>query len=160
MPGVSPKFSFAVAQHRAGNYRQAESIYCEVLARDPRGRDPNHADALHLLGLIASEAGQHDAAAALIVKAIRIRGPEPVFCANLGVALSRQGKLDEAVACYRQALHGAPNDAKTYARLGRALMSQGHPEKAAEAFRASARLDPDEAEAHFELGNTLHASGE
>ncbi len=117
MPGVSPKFSLAVAQHKAGNYRQAESIYRQLLAGDPR--DPNPADALHLLGLIASESGQHEAAAALIVKAIHLRGPEPVYCSNLGVALSRQGKQDEAIACYRQALRGRPGDAKTHACLGR-----------------------------------------
>ncbi len=160
MPGVSPKFSFAVAQHKAGNFQQAESIYREMLVQDPQGRDPNHADALHLLGLIASESGQHDAAAALIVRAIQMHGPKAVYCSNLGVALGRQGKLDEAVACYRQALQAAPEDAKTYARLGRTLMSQGHLEQAAEAFRASARFEPEAAETHFELGNTLHAAGQ
>ena len=158
MPGVSPKFSLAVAQHKAGNYRQAESIYRQLLAGDPR--DPNRADALHLLGLIASEAGQHEAAAALIVKAIHLRGPEPVYCSNLGVALSRQGKQEEAIACYRQALRMLPGDAKTHARLGRSLMSQGRLQQAAEAFRDSARLAPDAAETHFDLGNTLHAAGQ
>ena len=75
MPGVSPKFSLAVAQHQAGNYRQAERIYRQLLAGDPG--DPHRADALHLLGLIASEAGQHEAAAALIVKAIHLHENSP-----------------------------------------------------------------------------------
>ena len=56
MPGVYSKFSFAVAQHRAGNFQQAESIYRALIAADPGGRDPYHADALHLLGsLIQSD---------------------------------------------------------------------------------------------------------
>ena len=75
MPGVYPKFSYAVAQHRAGNFQQAECIYRAVIAADPGGRDPHHADALHLLGLIASETGQHQAATALIVQAIQVGGP-------------------------------------------------------------------------------------
>jgi len=37
MPGVSPRFAFAVAQHRSGNYQQAESVYRELLAGDPHG---------------------------------------------------------------------------------------------------------------------------
>src|SRR5258706_4623347 len=160
MPGVSPKFAFAVAQHRSGNYHQAESIYRDMLTHDPYGKDPNHADALHLLGLISSEAGQHVTAAALIVRAIQMQGPKPVYCSNMGVALSRQGKLDEAIACYKQALRAAPGDANTYARLGRTLLSLGRLDQAAEAFRASARLAPDAAETHFELGNTLHAAGQ
>jgi Flp pilus assembly protein TadD len=65
MPVVSPKFLFAVAQHQSGALASAEAIYREVIAADP-----NHPDALHLLGLIASEAGRHETAAALIVKAI------------------------------------------------------------------------------------------
>src|SRR3954471_23471761 len=96
MPGVSSKFAFAVAQHRSGNFQQAEAIYRDLVARDPHARDPNHADALHLLGLIASEGGSHGAAAALIVRAIHLQGPKAVYCSNLGVALSRQGKPDEA----------------------------------------------------------------
>jgi len=158
MPVVSPNFSLAVAQHRAGNLGQAEIIYREVIARDPDRNDPHHADALHLLGLIASEAGCHEAAGELIARAIGLGGPAPVYCVNLGIALSRQGKLSEAIACFRQALKGNP-DGKTYARLGGALLAQGSPHEAAEAFRSSLRLDPGQAEAHFELGNALHATG-
>ena len=159
MPVVSQRFSYAVAQHQAGNFAKAETIYREVIARDPRGADPHHADALHLLGLIASETGRHEAASALIVRAIEAGGPAPVYCVNLGIALSRQGKISQAVACYRQALQSSPFDAKTHARLGSALLAQRRLQEAAEAFRASARLAPAEAETHFELGNALHAMG-
>ncbi len=68
----------------------------------------NHPDALHLLGLIASDAGRHETAAALIVRAIEVGGPKPLFCANLGVALTRQGKTGQAIACYKQALRETP----------------------------------------------------
>jgi tetratricopeptide (TPR) repeat protein len=159
MPVVSPKFSSAVAQHRAGNFGQAEAMYREVIACDPNGIDPHHADALHLLGLIASEAGYHEAASALIASAIRLGGPAAVYCANLGIALGRQGKLSQAIACFRQALKGNPSDGKTYARLGSALLRQGQLREAADAFRSSLRLDPGQAETHFELGNALHAIG-
>src|SRR5579863_420213 len=137
MPGVSHSFSYAVAQHKAGNLSLAESVYREVISRDPDRGDPHHSDALHLLGLIASEGGDDAAAVALIVRAIETGGPAPVYCSNLGVALSRQGKLDQAVACYRQALKGAPEDIKTQLRLGRTLLSQGRPEDAADVFRAA-----------------------
>jgi tetratricopeptide (TPR) repeat protein len=159
MPVVSQRLSYAVAQHQAGNLAKAEAIYRELIARAPRGPDPHHADALHLLGLIASEAGRHEAASALIVRAIEAGGPSPVYCVSLGIALSRQGKIGHAVACYRQALQSSPLDGKTYALLGSALLAQHRLQEAAEAFRASARLAPAEAETHFELGNTLHAMG-
>jgi tetratricopeptide (TPR) repeat protein len=157
MPVVSPKFSFAVDQHRAGNLGQAEALYREVIACDPNAKDPHHADALHLLGLIASEAGYHEAASALIVRAIEIGGPAPLYCVNLGIALGRQGKFSEAAACFRQALEANPGDGKTHARLGSALLAQGRLREAAESFRSSLRSDPRVAETHFELGNALHA---
>ena len=159
MPGVYSKFAFAVAQHRAGNFQEAESIYRAVIAADPGGRDPHHADALHLLGVIASEAGQHQAATALIVRAIQVGGPSAMYCSNLGVALSRQGRPDQAVACFRQALQADSADARTHSRLGQALLSQGRWEEAVESFLASTKLAPAAAQSHFELGNALHALG-
>jgi tetratricopeptide (TPR) repeat protein len=159
MPDVSPRFSFAVAQHRAGNFGQAEAIYREIIERDPKGTDPRHADALHLLGLIAFEGGFHQVAGALIAAAIEIGGPAPMYCANLGIAFGRQGKLNEAIACFRQALKGNPNDGNINARLGSALLAQGRPREAAEAFRLSLRFQPGSALTHFELGNALHATG-
>lgn len=160
MPVVSPRFSAAIAQHQAGNYAQAEKVYRELIAGDPDRADPHHADALHLLGLIASEVGRHNTAAALIARAIELAGPAPVYCANLGIALFRQGKVRQAIACYRQALKGNASDAVTYARLGGALLRQGRLPEAAEALRASARLAPEDANTRFELGNALHAMGD
>lgn len=154
MPGVQSDFAQALARHRAGELQQAEAIYRAVLARDPQ-----HADALHLLGLIASENGNHDTAAALIVRAIQLQGPEPVYCSNLGVALSREGKFDQAIACYRQALRGNPSDAETWARLGRAEFGLGHFDDATDAYERSIGQAPGEAEVHYELATVFRARG-
>jgi tetratricopeptide (TPR) repeat protein len=154
MPGVQSDFAQALARHRAGELQKAEDIYRAVLARNPQ-----HADALHLLGLIASENGNHQTAAALIVRAIQLQGPEPVYCANLGVALSREGKFEQAIACYRQALRGNPSDAETWARLGRAQLGLGYFEAATEAFERSLCHAPEEAEVHYELATVFRARG-
>jgi len=66
----------ALAHHRAGRFQDAEVIYRQILAADP-----NYPDALHLLGLIAQEAGRHDAALDLIGRAIA-RRPEPARSAK------------------------------------------------------------------------------
>lgn len=154
MPAVCSDFAQGLARHRAGELKQAESIYRAVLARDP-----GHADALHLLGLIASENGNHQTAAALIVRAIQLKGPEPVYCANLGVALSREGKSAQAIACYRQALRGNPSDAETWARLGRAEFGLGNFESATDAFERSIDRTPGDAEVRYELATAFRARG-
>ena len=56
----------ALAKHQSGALVQARALYTRILERHPE-----HADALHFLGLIAHETGQQAAAAAeLIRKAI------------------------------------------------------------------------------------------
>ncbi len=55
----------ALAKHQSGALVQARALYTRILERHPE-----HADALHFLGLIAHETGQQAAAAELIRKAI------------------------------------------------------------------------------------------
>ena len=110
-----------------------------------------------MLGLIASDAEQHDAAAILIAHAIRIQGNVPLYCANLGLVLSRQGKLPQALACFRQALASKPNDAVTLAHAGRCLSRMGRFDEAIIALGTSLSLVSNAPTFH-ELGNALIAA--
>lgn len=53
----------ALAKHESGVLGEARAFYTRILERDPE-----HADAMHFLGLIADETGQQAAAAELIRK--------------------------------------------------------------------------------------------
>ncbi|MEO7145607.1 MAG: tetratricopeptide repeat protein [Bryobacteraceae bacterium] len=154
MRNVSSDFAQALLRHRSGELQQAAAIYRAVLEREP-----HHADALHLLGVIASENGEHRIATALIVRAIQIRGPEPVYCANLGVALSRDKQFESAAVCYQQALRGNPSDAQTWARLGRAWLGVGNVEGATGALERSLQLAPGHADVHYELAVIFRTRG-
>ena len=54
-------FDYAIDLHRHGRLPKAAQIYREVLQSEP-----NHPGALHLLGVICHQRGDHDAAIALI----------------------------------------------------------------------------------------------
>lgn len=127
MPALKHLFSTAVRHHRTGNSGRAEKLSRRVL-----DKSPGHAGAIHLLGVIACEAGNYDLAAALIGRAIQIRGPEHGLCTDLGRILSRTGKHRQAIACYRQALDSGASRETVSGLLGRA---------------------------HFDLGNELHQAG-
>ena len=99
---------------------EAERLYRQVLAVDPR-----NADSLHLLGGLAYQLGRHDLAVDAISKAIAINAKAPEYHSNLGLTLKAQGKLDEAVACYRQALVLKPDYAEAHNNLALLLMVQG-----------------------------------
>jgi protein O-GlcNAc transferase len=74
----------AMALHQAGRFAEAAALYRLIL-----GRDPNHADSLHLLGLITAEQDDPQAGIALIRRAMAIDPNRAVHHHSLGHA-SRQ----------------------------------------------------------------------
>ena len=131
--------------HQAARLAQAEVCYRRVLATEPE-----HPDALHLLGLLAQQVGRYDQAVELIGRALKRNG-HPVYFSNLGVVLNDQGKLEEAIAAYRQAIRIKPDFAEAYSNLGNSLNDQGKVDEAIAAYRQAISIRPDFPEAHSNL---------
>jgi tetratricopeptide (TPR) repeat protein len=140
--------------HQTGLLAQAEDCYRQVLAVQP-----NHADALHLLGLLAHQGGRLDAAIELIRLALQQYDQNPVFCANLAVVLRDGGKVDEAVAEARKAVELQPEFADAYCVLGAALRDQGKLGESIAASRLAIRHNPQCADAYSNLGAALRDQG-
>ena len=140
--------------HRAGRLAEAETFYRRVLAAQP-----DHADALHLLGVIAHQTGRHDLAVELISQAIKQNPQNATYFCNLGVALKQQGKLDAAVSAYHQAIGIKPDYAEAYSNLGAALHGQGKLDEAVATDRQAIQIKPDFAEAYSNLGAALRDQG-
>ena len=151
---LQDKIGLALQHHRAGRLAEAEALYRQVLAIDPR-----HADGLHLLGIIADQAGRHDAAAALIRQAIAVAGERPHFHVHLGRALKAQGELDEAIACYRRALVLNPGFAEAHSGLGLALQARGNLDEALASFARAIAIAPGSAAFHHNRGSVLRDQG-
>ena len=152
--GVPALFASASQHHRAGRLADAEKLYRQILQVDPQ-----HADALHLLGVLAHQLGRHEGAADLIAKAIAQNGKVPAFHNNLGNALTAQGKWDEAAVCYVQAIFIKPDYAEAHYNLGVTLQAQGKPEAAATSYRRALSYKPNHAAAYGNLGNALQEQG-
>jgi tetratricopeptide (TPR) repeat protein len=144
----------ALAHHQAGRLQQAEMLYRDILAREP-----DHPDALHLLGAIAHQLGQHEQAVSLIELAIRAQPRAPAYYNNLGEALTALTRLDEAIAAYALALSLAPDYAEAYNNQGIALQMLGREAEALASFQRAIQAKPDFAEAHYNLGNVLLDTG-
>jgi len=153
-PGVQATLAEGLRHHQAGRLREAEQLYRQNLAIDPR-----HADSLHLLGMVAYQARQYEVAVNLIGQAIGVNAKVAYYHSNLGLALNAQGKLDAAVARFRQALALDPNDVEACNNLGNALKDQGKLDEAIACFHRALVLKPDLAELHNNLGNALTAQG-
>ena len=158
MPGhmtLQQQFESGVSHHQAGRLAEAERFYRQVLALQP-----DHAEALHLLGMLAAQAGRLDVAVELIRRAIRIRPDFVNAHYNLGLALQDKGQLGEAVTSYRQAIQLQPDYAEAHSNLGIALTNMGQVEEAIASFRRAIRIKPGFAEAHYNLGNALRSEGQ
>ena len=91
----------AVQLHNAGRLAEAEAIYRQILSVQP-----NHAHALHLLGLIAGRCGHIDAALTLIKRAIAVAPCTPESHVSIGEQLG-------AVPCRLPGTAWSPSGAST-----------------------------------------------
>ncbi len=144
----------ALGFHQAGRLTDAERVYRQILAIDPR-----HPDCLHLLGMIDYRAGRLESAAELIRKAIAIHGSGASYYANLGTVVQAQGDLDEARALYGQALAIKPNLAEVHMNLGNVLQIQEEYEESIACYRRALALKPECAEIYNNLGNAFQSQG-
>lgn len=151
---TSSLFAAAVAHHRSRRLTEAEQLYREILAIDP-----DHADANHYLGSLASQVGRNDIAAAFIGKAISLRKNDPAMHNNLGNALKGLGRFDEASASYRHAIALKADFADAHGNLGVLFKERGELNEAIAAYRRALTIKPDYIEAHNNLGNALRDAG-
>jgi len=142
----------ALRHHQAGRLTEADQIYRQILAIDA-----DHADSLHLLGMIAYQGGRHELAVEMIRQAIAINGEQAPYHSNLGTVLQAQGELDEAAACYERALALQPAIAAIHTNLGNVLQAQGKLEEAVACQERALALKPDCDAVLYNLGNALQA---
>ncbi|MBI5660266.1 MAG: tetratricopeptide repeat protein [Nitrosomonadales bacterium] len=150
---IPQAFQTALGHYQAGQVPQAVAVFRQILQTEP-----NHADALHFLGVIALQSGNHDGATDLIGKAIGVK-PTGLMHYNLGLALRAQGKLDEAAASYRKATALQPDYAEAHFNLGNVLQKQGKLDEAIASYRKVLALKPDWVDAHNNLGSALQEQG-
>jgi predicted O-linked N-acetylglucosamine transferase (SPINDLY family) len=150
MTTIAEAFQIAFAHHQAGNLWEAERLYRQILQVDPQ-----HADALHLLGLIARQGGRNDLAIEYIRAALRLHPEFAEGHNNLGVALWEQGDLNAAAASYDEALRLQPDYPEAHHNLGIVLAAQGKLAEALNSFQEALRLKPAYPEALNSLGVAL-----
>jgi protein O-GlcNAc transferase len=142
-----------MSHHRAGQLKPAEDLYRQVL-----GIQPDHADALHLLGVIAHQKGEHGQAIELIDRAIALQ-PSAAMYGNLAQAVKARGDLEGAIRLFRHALSLDPQHADTYNNLGVALSDQSKFPEAMECFIQAISLRPDYSSAYCNLGVAAFSLG-
>jgi tetratricopeptide (TPR) repeat protein len=141
-PPLDALFRQAFALHQQGRLAEAWQAYGAVLAQDP-----NHAEALHLAGLIGFQTGQMESGLDLVRRAIAANPQAAPPYANLGQALNGLGRHGEAAEALTQAVALQAGMPLAHAQLGLALLELGHTEAALKQLDEALRLHPDLIEA-------------
>lgn len=140
----------AVSVLQQGRLDEAGVLFERILQRKPR-----HADANHLLGVIALQRGQHERAIRLIGQAIERNPGAAIFHNNLGFALNAAGRLPEALTACERATRLSPDFAEAHCNRGNVLRGLGRFDEALAAYRHTIRLQPQHVDAHFGQGAAL-----
>ncbi|MGC9239911.1 MAG: tetratricopeptide repeat protein, partial [Acidithiobacillus sp.] len=152
---IPQALQYAIACHRQGKLQEAENIYTQILAQQP-----DHADALHLLGALRFQQGQPEPALELVEKAMA-RHPDQSFYHNTrGRILLALGRGPEGVADLERAVALEPQNAEAYFNLAETLLQRGRVAEAEAGYRRALTLRPIFAQAAAGLGNALRLQGD
>jgi protein O-GlcNAc transferase len=144
----------ASQHHQAGRLAEAEALYRQILAQHP-----DHAEALHLIGVLAGQTGHADAAIDLIGRAIQLKPDFPEAYSNLACAHAAKGQIDQAIAAYRTVVKLRPSSAEARHGLATVLRTNGQVDEAIAAYSWAIQLRPNYPQAQSDLGNVLRAKG-
>ena len=151
---VAEALASAVQHYRSGRLGEAEALCRQIIAAEPQ-----HADALHLLGVIAHHTRHYEPAAKLFGRAIALNGDAAQYHNSLGDALLAMKQIPEAMQSYRRAIDRDPTLAIAHHRLG--LLEYGNNDyaDAAKSFHAAITYAPNLSQAHAHLANALFQMG-
>ena len=147
---VDSDFNAARELHRAGRFADAARCYHALLTRQP-----DHAGALHLFGVLHYENGYFARAVELIGRAVALERENAVYHANLAEAHRALGQYELAIDCCRTALRLRPDYPEAANNLGLALHGLGKFTEAVAQFCAALEMRPDFALAQNNLGTSL-----
>lgn len=147
-------FQQGMELHREGELTNAEEQYRRVLEIDP-----DHADALQLMGVVAAQLGNFPLAVERARLAISKHPDQPVTYNNLGNMLVELDRYDEAIDAYRNAIHLRPDYAHAHQNLGHVFCRVDQLLDALHAYQRTTELEPENADAWDSLGDSLHKIG-
>jgi tetratricopeptide (TPR) repeat protein len=145
----------AVEAHRAGRLDEAAAAYRSLLAANP-----DHADALNLLGVVLVQQNTPAQALPLLQKATTLKPNVADYWNRLGLAHAALGDAPAAEKAYRAALDCQPDHAEALNNLGILIAAEGDHAAAVVFYRAAVKADLGLALARNNLGVSLTALGE
>lgn len=141
----------AFARHKRGEVQFAYGVYRQVL-----DEQPNHAAALHYLGLVAQQTGRSSEARELLQRSIEIDPVDPRAHNHLGQVWFALERRAEAVASFEQALALDPGHTDAMNNLANLIKTRDL-DRAIALYRRVLELRPEASHAAYNLANALQS---
>ncbi len=149
---AAAEFQKAFADHQKGRIERAARGYKRALKAQP-----DHAAALHCLGIIDLQRGNNERAAGLLEQAVKAAPEDATAHYNLGRARSGMGDISGAIAAYDKAIELNPADPDPYLNKANLLASTKQSQAALEAYDKVLAIDPEHESARFGRARALMA---
>jgi protein O-GlcNAc transferase len=173
---VDTAYKQAVDHFHAKRYIDADQLCTAIIQTQP-----NHIDAINLLGVIAQKVNRHDLAIEMFQRAIGINDSEAMLYYNLGGSFYQLGRRDEAVQVLATALEKYPenkqiadclngilingeagsiqDNAQKSLKRGVSFHQSGQLDQAVTCYIKAIAINSDYADAHNNLGVALQEQG-
>lgn len=139
--------------HHEGALQHAERAYAELLALDPE-----HPEALHLLGAVRFQQGRLDDAEPLMRRSVE-RQPVPLALANYSAVLAGLGREHDALARLDEALAINPVHQRVLFQRAGLLAQLARYDEARAVYDRLLELTPGFADGHVKRSDILRALG-
>jgi len=145
---IATDLDAGLAHHEAGRFAEAEVLYRRFL-----DQEPDHPDALNLLGVMLQDAGDLTESIAVLARAVAADPEFPEAFANLARAQCAAGDPAAAKLSSQRAIELDPELAEAHLQSARSLLALQDNAAALAAATRAAALSPDSADAHLFLGH-------
>jgi tetratricopeptide (TPR) repeat protein len=141
--------------HQAGSLGEAELLYGEIVRAQPE-----HGEALYLLGVICGQQRRFEEALGHFRKALSQRPNDANVVYHLGLTCQNCGLHEEAAEHFRRTLQLRPDLAGAHFSLGNTHLHFGRLDEASGCYRQAIRLQPTLGPAYLNLAHALQRQGE
>lgn len=148
------ELSLANEAHARGDHASAQACCQRILENQP-----NHAEALNLLGIIKCQLGDPQQGIIFIAKAAAADPDSPGILNNLGTAFSSLNRDKDAISSYKRVLELDPAHVTAHNNIATIYRNLGNLQTASDHYQRVLSLQPDHAEALSNYGNVLFDLG-
>jgi len=138
----------AVKAHQQGSLKKADSLYRKLLSRQPR-----HAEAMHMRGVLVFQQGNYDYATQLLADAQKLDKNNPWVRYHRGDLYRTIGEFDTAEQLFEQALELGAKTGDVYFMLANTQFERSHFTDALDNYLKAVDITPNDPDYQLNLAN-------